>query len=205
VPGAAVRANPGYSLASLREYTLSRSRIVAIASILILASALASEAVQAQQSRGDGASAGATVPRLPLIAHRSSTDLDITMDGRIEESVWQDATPISDFAQQEPVEGGQPSEETEIRVVFDEARLYIGAIIYDDPDGVLAFQRERVAGLGTDDRFMWILDTFLDDHVAYSKLGRWRENGSSPEPTARQNHVECGAGGPDPSLAYAIL
>ena len=55
-----------------------------------------------------------------------------------------------------------PSERTEIRVVFDEDNLYIGAIIYDDPEGVLAFQRERDAPLGTDDRFMWILDTFLD-------------------------------------------
>ena len=53
------------------------------------------------------------------------------------------------------------------RVLFDADNLYIGAIIYDDPDGILAFQRERDAGLGTDDRFMWILGTFLDGRTGY--------------------------------------
>ena len=65
------------------------------------------------------------------------------------------------------MEGGQPSERTEIRVIFDENNLYIGAIIYDDPSQILAFQRERDASLGTDDRFMWILDTFLDGRTGY--------------------------------------
>ncbi|MCH1570364.1 MAG: hypothetical protein L7S64_03405, partial [Longimicrobiales bacterium] len=99
---------------------------------------------------------------LALRAFRPSGDLQINLDGRIDEDVWQNATAITDFTQQEPVEGNDPSEPTEIRVVFDDDNLYIGAIIYDDPEQVLAFQRERDASLGTDDRFMWILDTFLD-------------------------------------------
>ena len=94
-------------------------------------------------------------------------DIDINLDGRIDEAVWATATPITDFRQQEPVEGAEPSERTEIRVVFDEDNLYIGAIIYDDPEGVLAFQRQRDAPLSTDDRFMWILDTFLDGRTGY--------------------------------------
>ena len=146
---------------------MRRSAIIAIASIATFASTLPTESVQAQQSNGNGSVSSATAAPVPLIAHRPSGDLDITMDGRIEESVWQDATPISDFTQQEPVEGAQPSERTEIRVLFDEDNLYIGAIIYDDPEGILAFQRERDAGLNTDDRFMWILDTFLDGRTGY--------------------------------------
>ena len=102
-----------------------------------------------------------------LRAFRPSGDLQINLDGRIDEDVWQDATAITDFTQQEPVEGSDPSEQTEIRVVFDDDNLYIGAIIYDDPEQVLAFQRERDASLGTDDRFMWILDTFLDGRTGY--------------------------------------
>ncbi len=102
-----------------------------------------------------------------LRAFRPSGDLQINLDGRIDEDVWQDATAITDFTQQEPVEGSDPSEPTEIRVVFDDDNLYIGAIIYDDPEQVLAFQRERDASLGTDDRFMWILDTFLDGRTGY--------------------------------------
>ena len=104
---------------------------------------------------------------IPLRAYRPQGELQINLDGRIDEAVWERATPITDFTQQEPVEGNQPSEETEIRVVFDDDNLYIGAIVYDDPEQVLAFQRERDASLGTDDRFMWILDTFLDGRTGY--------------------------------------
>ncbi len=91
----------------------------------------------------------------------------IDLDGDIAEAAWRRAVPVDDFVQQEPVEGAPPSERTEIRVVFDEDNLYIGAIFYDDPGGILAYQRQRDAGLGTDDRFMWILDTFLDGRTGY--------------------------------------
>ena len=92
---------------------------------------------------------------------------EIRLDGRIDEEIWLTATPITDFTQQEPVEGATPSHPTEIRVLFDADALYIGAIVYDDPEGVLAYQRQRDAGLGTDDRFMWILDTFRDGRTGY--------------------------------------
>ncbi len=92
---------------------------------------------------------------------------EIELDGILDEDAWQQAEAIADFTQQEPVEGGRPSEETEIRVLFDEDDLYIGAVFYDDPEGVLAYQRQRDASLGTDDRFMWILDTFLDGRTGY--------------------------------------
>ena len=41
------------------------------------------------------------------------------------------------------------------------------AMFFDDPDGILAYQKRRDEGLGTDDRFMWILDTFLDGRTGY--------------------------------------
>ena len=102
-----------------------------------------------------------------LQALQLSDGADIIMDGQILEEFWGMAVPITDFTQQEPVEGGVPSEKTEVRVVFDQDNLYIGAIIYDDPDGILAYQLERDASLGTDDRFMWILDTFRDGRTGY--------------------------------------
>ncbi len=94
-------------------------------------------------------------------------EVRIDLDGRMDEAIWQTANPITDFSQQEPVEGGVPSERTEIRVVFDEDALYIGAVLYGDPANILAYQRQRDASLRTDDRFMWILDTFLDGRTGY--------------------------------------
>ncbi len=105
---------------------------------------------------------------LPAIqAHRLADDDRIDLDGRIAEEAWSQALPVDDFTQQEPVEGARPSRRTEIRIAYDEDNLYIGAILYDDPEGVIAYQRRRDALLYTDDRFMWILDTFQDGRTGY--------------------------------------
>ena len=152
---------------------MRRSALPSIVSTVALLSAVPSLSVLGQQADRNDESNRAVpeVPAAPVVleayALTGDIDINIDLDGRIDEAVWATATPITDFTQQEPVEGDEPSERTEIRVVFDEDNLYIGAILYDDPDGVLAFQRERDASLGTDDRFMWILDTFLDGRTGY--------------------------------------
>ena len=93
---------------------------------------------------------------------------DIKLDGRLDDTFWSDITGISDFLVQEPVEGGEPTEKTTVKVAFDENYLYIGAIFYDsEPDGIKAFKMRKDAPLNTDDRFMWILDTYLDGRNAY--------------------------------------
>ncbi len=102
-----------------------------------------------------------------LIALRLEDGAGIDVDGRLDEEAWARAIPITDFTQQEPVERGTPSERTEIRVVYDADALYIGAILYDDPEGILVFQKRRDGFLSADDRFMWILDTFHDGRTGY--------------------------------------
>ncbi|HSG49370.1 MAG TPA: DUF5916 domain-containing protein, partial [Longimicrobiales bacterium] len=102
-----------------------------------------------------------------LRAHRLPEGTDVRLDGSLSEAFWEDALPITDFTQQEPVEGGVPSQRTEIRFVYDADALYIGAMLFDDPEGILAYQKRRDQGLGTDDRFMWILDTFRDGRTGY--------------------------------------
>ncbi len=105
--------------------------------------------------------------QVDLVALRMNASDEIDLDGHIDEAVWGRATPITDFTQQEPVEGGEPSERTEVRIVYDENNLYISAILYDDPNGILAYQKGRAAFLGTDDRFQWILDTFSNGRTGY--------------------------------------
>ncbi|HEX9249921.1 MAG TPA: carbohydrate binding family 9 domain-containing protein, partial [Gemmatimonadaceae bacterium] len=55
----------------------------------------------------------------------------ITIDGKLDESAWAKATPITDFRQQQPREGAQPTQRTEVRILYDERALYIGARMYD--------------------------------------------------------------------------
>jgi Domain of unknown function (DUF5916) len=106
--------------------------------------------------------------RSTMEAYRLQEDESIKLDGTLDESVWQRGIPATDFVQRDPVEGMAPSESTTVYVVYNSTSLYIGAMLYDsDPSGILAHQKERDAGLGTDDRFMWILDTFLDGRTGY--------------------------------------
>ena len=109
-----------------------------------------------------------TEVRPALQAMRIPAGSAVELDGSLDDAVWARATPITQFRQQEPVEGGEPSEPTEIRVLYDDEALYIGAMLYDaNPAGILAYQRQRDAGLGTDDRFMWIISTFDDNRTGY--------------------------------------
>ena len=103
----------------------------------------------------------------PIQAMLLAEDEHIDLDGRVEESAWDRATAIRDFTQQEPVEGGPPSQDTEVRIAYDRNNLYIAAILFDDPDRILARQRARDAFLFTDDRFAWVLDTFRDGRTGY--------------------------------------
>ena len=135
-------------------------------SLLALAILALPEDLSAQRIRG-GVDPGSDEAGADLQAYPLPEGATIELDGQLDESAWAVAIPITGFTQQEPVEGAHPSQEMEIRVVYDRNRLYIGAMVYDEPEGILAHQRERDAGLGTDDRFMWILDTFLDGRTGY--------------------------------------
>jgi hypothetical protein len=55
----------------------------------------------------------------------------VKLDGRLEDAAWAAATPITEFTQQKPIEGAPPTERTQVRILYDDAALYIGARMYD--------------------------------------------------------------------------
>ena len=134
---------------------------------IIAAILLATDAGLGQQ-QADGDKNGRESLEVPLLrAVPVPAGERIDLNGFLAEAAWSAAAPTTTFTQQEPTEGAQPTEASEVRVVIDGDALYIGAMFFDDPDGVLAYQKRRDEGLGTDDRFMWILDTFLDGRTGY--------------------------------------
>jgi Domain of unknown function (DUF5916)/Carbohydrate family 9 binding domain-like len=72
----------------------------------------------------------ATSASLP-VATAAPVSSGITIDGKLDEPAWGKAAPISDFHQQQPNEGASPTQRTEVRVLYDERALYIGARMYD--------------------------------------------------------------------------
>ncbi len=111
-------------------------------------------------------SANGDKPSIAAIQIEQGESVDL--DGRVNESFWRRETPASGFLQENPNEGADATEVTEVYVAYDSDNLYIGAVLHDsDPDGIIAYQKERDAFLMTDDRFMWILDTFLDGRTGY--------------------------------------
>ena len=117
-------------------------------------------------SQGNGSNGNVDV--LKEMKGYSLGEIKLNLDGKVDEEFWLNIPGNGDFRMQEPIEGGEPTERTEIRVAFDNENLYIAAILYDrDPSGIKAFQMKRDASLRTDDRFMWIFDTFLDKRRGY--------------------------------------
>jgi len=90
------------------------------------------------------------------------------IDGKLDDSVWQNAEVLTDFHQTRPRDGGEPSDPTEVYLLFDDDALYIGARMYDsEPDRIAAPTVRHGQGLRNDDRIAIILDPFQTGLGAY--------------------------------------
>ncbi len=93
----------------------------------------------------------------------------IRVDGRLDEAVWQDALPITDFIQKEPNQGAAPTERMEVRFVYDASAIYVGARMHSvDPSRIQAPLGRRDDGESQAEHIIVSLDTFLDRRTAYS-------------------------------------
>ena len=70
------------------------------------------------------------------------------IDGHLDDVAWNEAPILSGFVQREPVEGEPVSERTEVRLVYDESALYVGAWMFvDDPSTIVVGETRRDASL----------------------------------------------------------
>jgi Ni/Co efflux regulator RcnB len=90
------------------------------------------------------------------------------IDGRMDDAVWQQAEVITDFHQIRPGNQTEPSERTEVYVVYDDDAIYIAARMYDsEPDLIAAPVIRHGQGMGSDDRLVVILDPFNTQRTGY--------------------------------------
>ena len=93
-------------------------------------------------------------------------DGSIRLDGRLDEPVWQTAAPVVDFSQAEPNEGAPPTDRMEVRFLFDDTALWVGARLESADGAVQAPMSRRDDGQQAE--YLQIeLDTYLDRRTAY--------------------------------------
>ncbi len=90
------------------------------------------------------------------------TQIAPVIDGKLTEQEWFDAIPAKDFIQYNPYNGAAPTQPTEVRIMYDDRAIYVGAMMYDSaPDSIL-----RELGEHDDDDIN--ADFFTVDIVPYN-------------------------------------
>jgi hypothetical protein len=90
----------------------------------------------------------------------------IRLDGRLDDEPWLRAPAITDFTQKEPVEGDPPVDRMEVRFVYDDSALYVGARMFTTASrAVQAPLGRRDNGDQAEHIHVW-LDTYLDRRSA---------------------------------------
>src|SRR6267143_579062 len=101
-------------------------------------------------------------------AQASRVDRAPKLDGTLDDPLWQQASPISNFLQREPYEGQAPTETTEVRTLYDKHQVYFGITCFDsDPKGIVATELRRDVSQELDDYFEIIIDSSHDRRNAY--------------------------------------
>jgi len=102
-----------------------------------------------------------------LIVQAIRLNEQVTVDGILSETVWQNGNEISKFTQREPIEYSMPTEKTEVRVAYDDNALYIGARMFDSaPDSIIARLARRDAMVSSD-YFAFFIDPYYDKRSGY--------------------------------------
>ncbi|MEZ4415874.1 MAG: DUF5916 domain-containing protein [Gemmatimonadota bacterium] len=90
------------------------------------------------------------------------------LDGRLDEAVWRQAIPVTDFRRDLPSDGGPASEHTEVRVVYTRDALYVGARLNArDPGTVSRLRGRRDSFSLFNDQFLVMVDSHHDHRTAY--------------------------------------
>ncbi|HUU35935.1 MAG TPA: DUF5916 domain-containing protein [Vicinamibacterales bacterium] len=117
-----------------------------------------------------GTPGAATAPVDYATAHLSHTvsalhiDQPVQLDGVLDEPMWAQVAPATDFIQWEPRPGQPASARTEVRFLYDARNLYVGVWCYDPhPEGIIVNELKEDFSGQEGDGFTLFLDT-LNDH-----------------------------------------
>jgi hypothetical protein len=97
----------------------------------------------------------------------ANTPNAVRINGEVSEAAWHAAAPVDAFLQREPEEGGQPSQRTEFRVVYDATTLYVKVRAFDtQPEKIVSYLTRRDADSPSDWLHVFV-DSYHDRRTAY--------------------------------------
>lgn len=119
------------------------------------------------------------------------------LDGTLADSLWNLASPVSDFQQREPNSGMAATEKTEVRILYTRDEIFFGISCQDSTAGrVIATEMRRDLTQDQDDYFEILIDSRHDRRNAYvfqvNPLGTQRDGVITEEragDTVAQNGV----------------
>jgi hypothetical protein len=92
----------------------------------------------------------------------------IVVDGVLDEPAWAAAPVATRFIQSEPREGEPATEESEVRVVYDDQAIYFGAFMRSpDPRRIIINDLKKDFETRSEEIFGVVLDTFHDERNGY--------------------------------------
>ena len=115
--------------------------------------------------RGGGGFAPTPLDRPSAVIERTVTPPEI--DGRLDDSVWETATHLTNFIQIAPIEGAPGSEETEVWMAYDSDNLYFAFYAHYTRPETMRINRADREEIRGDDRMSILFDPFLDQQRAY--------------------------------------
>jgi hypothetical protein len=128
---------------------------------LVLATVFLPHPFRAQAQNLKEAQASASIIRIEKLNEK------VVIDGRLDEAVWQQIPPITSFTQTEPDEGKPASERTEVRIFYDDKKIYFGFRCFDrEPSKIVARFDAHDARTNSDSVDI-LLDTFHDLKSGY--------------------------------------
>jgi len=149
-------------LASTAIHPLAAQQTPAAAS----AAAPADSAARARQASGAASSVSATRVRQASAARVAGRAPAI--DGRLDDAAWAAAPVLTGFTQKEPKEGEPATERTEVRIVYDDHALYVGARMYSSDPARIRAPVSRRDVWDQAETFLVSLDTYHDRRTAYT-------------------------------------
>ena len=123
----------------------------------------------AHSNRKSEATRNQGAPQVTLrTAHAVRVEHAPRLDGTIDDPLWREATPISEFLQREPFEGQSPTEKNEVRVLYTKSEVFFGVTCFDSAaSGIVATELRRDVSQELDDYFEIIIDSAHDHRNAY--------------------------------------